>query len=217
MPLSGWGVAYITVGGIVLFSGVKGATISDTVKAISQGNLNVTDTQPIGWNPGGTATGNAGSASNAVSGSGNYLTIAQYLVANGYSKAAAAGIVGCIAGESGGDPEAQEGGSSGGEGLIQWTPESAYPGLVTGNATKDLDAQLPAIIAYNNAQGAGLVQMLNAIENPVQAADFYSENFERPAVTDSDVRAGVAQSVYQELVAGTGGTTGMSGTTAKAA
>ena len=39
----------------------------------------------------------------------------------------------------------------------------------------------------------------NFATNPVEAADFYSQHFERPAVTDSDVRAGVAESVYSEL------------------
>jgi hypothetical protein len=35
----------------------------------------------------------------------------------------------------------------------------------------------------------------------VQAAEFYSQYFERPAVTNSDVRAGVATSVYAQLQA----------------
>jgi hypothetical protein len=35
--------------------------------------------------------------------------------------------------------------------------------------------------------------------NPVYAADFYSQRFERPAVTNSDVRSSVAWSVYDNL------------------
>lgn len=196
--LSGVAVAYATIGGLILYSGIKGATISDTVRSALSGNLNVTNTEPIG---NGTSAASAGPATSAASGSSgvNYLTIAKYLTANGYSKAAAAGVVGCIAGESGGNPEAIQGGVSGGEGLIQWTPMSNYPGLVTGNASKDLDKQLPAIIAYNNAQGAGLNVMLNTMTDPVAAADFYSQNFERPQVKNSDVRASVALAVYAEL------------------
>jgi hypothetical protein len=60
---------------------------------------------------------------------------------------------------------------------------------VTGNATADLDKQLPEIITYNNAQGGSLVDQLNAQTSISAAADFYSQNFERPAVTDSDVSA----------------------------
>jgi hypothetical protein len=202
MALSGAAVAYATVGGLVLYSGIKGATLSDTFKSVLTGNLNLQDTETVQF--GSSSSSGSGSSVSADSGSAsqNYITIANYLVQNGYSKTAAAGICGCIAGESGGNPEAMEGGGSGGGGLIQWTPISAYPGLVTGNATKDLDAQLPAIIAYNNVQGPGLVAMLNAQTSPVAAADFYSQYFERPAVTDSDVRASVANSVYAAITSG---------------
>ena len=49
---------------------------------------------------------------------------------------------------------------------------------MTGNASADLDTQLPAIIAYNNAHNPNAIPMLNAITDPVQAADFYSSQFE---------------------------------------
>lgn len=204
--VNGFTVAYTAIGGVVLWSGIKGTTLSTTFQDLLSGKPPTQDQQNVGV-PSltvnkGSATGNgaAGSPANDVSGSANqnYLTIAHYLVQNGYSTAAAAGIVGCIAGESGGNPEAKQAGGTG-EGLIQWTPGQSYGVPITGNATADLNAQLPMIISYNNAQGSGLVAMLNAQTNPVQAADFYSEHFERPAVPDSDVRAGVAESVYQQL------------------
>lgn len=43
----GAAVAYATAGGIILYSGIKGATIADTVKAVLAGNLKVSNTQPI--------------------------------------------------------------------------------------------------------------------------------------------------------------------------
>jgi hypothetical protein len=199
MAVSGAAVAYAVAGSLIFYSGLKGASLAATVKAVLSGNLSLSNTQTIG-SPVLTVSGTgSGSTSAAVSGSGtaNELTAAEYLVSNGYSNAAAAGIVACIAGESGGNPETSgDGGTS--FGLIQ-EHGSQYAPLVTGNATKDLDAQLPAIIAYNNAQGAGLVSMLNSIADPVQAADFYSQNFERPKVTDSDVVSSVATSVYSQL------------------
>jgi len=197
--VSGTYVTVTAVGGILVWSGWKGATLSATFKSLLNGNLNAPATETSGAGASGTpATGLTASTANA-----NYLTIAKYLVSNGYSPAAAAGIAGCVAGESAGNPEAMQGGQSGGGGLIQWTPISSYPGLVTGNATADIEAQLAAIITYNNAQGANLVTMLNQISDPVQAADFYSQYFERPGVTDSDVRGNVATSVYSQLQAGT--------------
>lgn len=194
MPMSGAAVAYCTIGGLILYSGIKGATIADTVKAALAGNLTVTSTEAISS---GAAAGSSPGSVVSGAASQNYLTIANYLVGNGYSKAAAAGIVGCIAGESAGNPESV-GDQGTSFGLIQ-EHGSQYSGLVTGDASKDLQAQLPAIIAYNNAQGQGRIDMLNQISDPVQAADFYSQYFERPKVTGSDVRASVAQQVYAEL------------------
>ena len=213
--ISGLYVGVTAVGGVLVWSGWKGTTLAATFKSLLNGNLNAPASESITSGVGG---GPGGSSTNVASGSENYITIAQYLVANGYSNAGAAGVVGCVAGESGGSPEAVEDKSdpgAEGEGLIQWTPGSSYGVPVTGNATADLDAQLPMIIAYNNAQGSNLVAMLNAITDPVQAADFYSQYFERPQVTDSDVVASVATSVYNELQSGTAGNTGLSGTTAK--
>lgn len=120
------------------------------------------------------------------------LDVGQYLVTHGYSPAAAAGVAGCIAGESSGDPESI---GSGGGGLIGWTP--LPPGLVTGNPSADLAAQEQAILSYNAAHGP--VSALNSQTDPVAAADLYSQDFEQPAVTDSDTRPAVAIWVYQQL------------------
>jgi hypothetical protein len=130
----------------------------------------------------------------------NLLAIGQYLVDNGYSKAAAAGVASCVDGESGGNPESV---GDGGGGLIGWTPlGSAAPNanIVTGNASADMLAQLADIMYYNsNEIGASQVAGLNSQSDPVAAADFYSQNFEKPAVTDSDVVPSVAEQVFSEL------------------
>jgi LysM repeat protein len=141
----------------------------------------------------------------------NYETVGLFLVQNGYSAVGAAGVCGCIAGESGGDPEAVQfpgDPESGGAGLIQWTPASsmeqyggtcAAAGIGDNSAAADMQNQMNAILAYNNAQGSSNVAELNALTDPVAAADFYSQVFERPVVEDSDVRPSVAQSVYAFL------------------
>jgi Phage tail lysozyme len=130
----------------------------------------------------------------------NLLAIGQYLVDNGYSKAAAAGIASCVDGESGGNPESV---GSGGGGLIGWTPlGSAAPNanIVTGNASADMLAQLADILYYNSHEiGASQVAGLNSQTDPVAAADFFSQHFEKPAVTDSDVQPSVAEQVFSEL------------------
>jgi hypothetical protein len=128
----------------------------------------------------------------------NLLRLAQFLVSNGYSRTAAAGVAGAVAGESGGDPEST---SPDAAGLIQWTPPSkAAPAapVVTGDPQTDFDNQLTDILHYNNTNGN--VEALKKLSgDPVAASDYYSQNFERPAVLDSDVRSSVANDIYSAL------------------
>ena len=153
---------------------------------------------------GGTSTTSSSSTSSTVqsdiANGNNLLAIGQYLVDNGYSKAAAAGVASCVDGESGGNPESV---GSGGGGLIGWTPlSSAAPNanIVTGNASADMMAQLADILYYNSHEiGASQVAELNSQTDPVAAADFFSQHFEKPAVTDSDVQPSVAEQVFSEL------------------
>ena len=153
---------------------------------------------------GGTSTTSSSSTSSTVQSDiengNNLLAIGQYLVDNGYSKAAAAGVASCVDGESGGNPESV---GDGGGGLIGWTPlGSAAPNanIVTGNASADMLAQLADILYYNsNEIGASQVAELNSQTDPVAAADFFSQHFEKPAVTDSDVQPSVAEQVFSEL------------------
>jgi hypothetical protein len=133
--------------------------------------------------------------------SGNYLlAVGKYLVENGYSDAAAAGVASCIDGESGGNPESV---GSGGGGLIGWTPISSAapnPSIITGSPAQDMTAQLSDLLYYDSTEiGQPLVNQLDAISDPVAAADFFSQNFEKPAVTNSDVRPAAAQQIYSEL------------------
>ena len=136
------------------------------------------------------------------------LEVAQFLEQHGYSQNAAAGVAGDIAGESGGNP------AEGGGGLIQIL--QGNPGYTTDTS---LAAQEQAILTYNNAQGAGALAKLNAATSPTQAADLYSELFERPAVALSDVRSSVADAVGAALsgttttgTLGAGGSTGTGST-----
>ena len=168
--------------------------------AISQGGGQTASPSPSP-SASGSSSSNLKAAVQKDIASGNYeLAVAQYLVENGYSKAGAAGVVGCIDGESGGNPESV---GSGGGGLIGWTPISSAapnPNIITGNPATDMMTQLEDLLYYNATEiGQSLVSQLNAISDPVEAADFYSQNFEKPAVLDSDVRPSTAEQIYSEL------------------
>lgn len=206
--VSGFAVAYMAFGGLLIYSGIKGTSLTATFTGLTHGTLDSTPEASAVAAEAGAAAEAITSGSNvsvpSSTANANYLTIGKFLVQNGYTPVGAAGVVGCIAGESGGNPESEAtpGNPRGGAGLIQWTGTSydEFPAQVTGNAGADLDQQLPLILAYNEAQGSNYIAMLNAQPNPTAAADFYSQHFERPAVSDSDVRASVANSVYSQLI-----------------
>jgi len=147
-----------------------------------------------------TSTGVSAAVQKDIAAGNNLLAVGQYLVDNGYSKAAAAGVASCIDGESAGNPESE---GSGGGGLIGWTPlGSAHPNanIITGNPATDMITQLQDILYYNASEiGQTWVTQLNNQTDPVAAADFFSQHFEKPAVTDSDVRTNIAQQIFTEL------------------
>lgn len=135
----------------------------------------------------------------------NLVSIAEWLMAQGFSRAAAAGVAGTIAGESAGNPESV---GSGGAGLIGWTPPSSasphYP-IVTNNWQTDFDNQLQDLLNYANnnsaeavARGGVNLDTLKKATSPTQAASWWSA-FEGPLVPGSDVRDSVATSVYDAL------------------
>jgi hypothetical protein len=119
----------------------------------------------------------------------NYATIVSFLVAHGYTGNAAAGIVGNIYQESGGNPESV---GTGGGGLIGWTPLPA--GYVTGNPAADLQTQLSAILAFNQIW-AQYIPALNAAATPAQAADIYVTDFERAGIPAAGNREAAAAAV----------------------
>lgn len=119
----------------------------------------------------------------------NYPAIVTFLIAHGYSHNAAAGIAGNIYQESKGNPESV---GSGGGGLIGWTP--LRYGLITGNPTADLQAQLQAILVYN-LQWSAYLPALNSASSPAAAADIYVTDFERAGIPAASHREAAASAV----------------------
>jgi Phage tail lysozyme len=146
--------------------------------------------------------------SNVVSGGyyeNNLVSIAEFLMANGYSRAAAAGVAGTSAGEGNGNPESV---GTGGQGLIGWTPPTVptpHTDIVTGNAQQDFDNQLDDLLYYANTNSSEAVRRggvdistLKAATDPLQAATWWSE-FEGPKVPGSDLRTAETENIYNAL------------------
>jgi len=119
----------------------------------------------------------------------NVTAIVSFLLANGYTHNAAAGIAGNIYQESKGNPESV---GMGGGGLIGWTPLPA--GFVTGNVSADLRTQLSALLTYNQGW-AQYLPALNAAASPAGAAYIYVTDFERAGIPAAATREASAQNV----------------------
>jgi len=119
----------------------------------------------------------------------NYAAIVDFLVGHGYSDNAAAGIAGNIYQESGGNPES---GGDGGGGLIGWTPLPS--GLITGNASADLETQLEAVRTFDD-NWSQYLPALNDASTPAAAADVYVTDFERAGIPAAGTREAAAAAV----------------------
>jgi Phage tail lysozyme len=119
----------------------------------------------------------------------NVTAIVSFLLANGYSDNAAAGIAGNMYQESKGNPESE---GMGGGGLIGFTPLPA--GYVTGSPAVDLQTQLEAVLRYNQ-QWAGYLPELNGAASPAAAASVYVTDFERAGIPAASTREASAEDV----------------------
>jgi hypothetical protein len=127
--------------------------------------------------------------------------IGQYLMAHGFSKIQASGVIGNIMAEdSNGSPETTEAGGGGGQGLIQWT---GHGNMITGNYANDMATQLKALLTF----GGGASSMKGA-KSPAEAASMYLMNVEKPAdpAASSALRESSANAAFKAGYAG--GTSG---------
>lgn len=95
MPLSAAPVAYCVVGGLVLYSGIKGATIADTVGAVLSGNLTVKDTETI-------SVDNGSGAGDSVSPTGSPNSIVSDAMTYNGDRYVWGGIPGTVKGQNNG-------------------------------------------------------------------------------------------------------------------
>jgi resuscitation-promoting factor RpfB len=87
MAISAAAVAYCAVGGLVAYSGIKGATLSDTAQAVLKGNLSLSDTETVGA-PATTGTGTAAAGNTGAespSASSNQALAKQLATSMGFS------------------------------------------------------------------------------------------------------------------------------------
>ena len=193
MAINPAAVFYCVAGGLVAYSGIKGATLTDTAKAVFSGNLTLKDTETIPVINAASSTGISQPGSDAASGDTlqNGTTVYKYLRSAGYSPIQAAGATAAIYGESSWNPEAV---GTGGAGLIAWTPPSTMTkygatckaaGIGNNTTQQDFDSQLPAILSYVSQTGAsGAVTMMAGATTVTQAAEIWGQKVEKYGIDD---------------------------------
>ena len=189
-----------------------------------EGNLYINGEKVIpGQNGGGGGGGTGGYPAEVTSDADKFAWDAWYwLISNGYSKQAAAGILGNIQGEAGAsmNPDIDQVGGPA-YGIVQWDG-SAYP--LVGDPTwdgreyvqrlmaaagiksdyKTMEAQIRLVNwCMYNGQWIGKVdptsvESYKAITNPRNAAYAFEENFERPAAAHPE-RQDYAQAWYDKF------------------
>lgn len=133
------------------------------------------------------------------------------LMQRGVPRAAAIGIAGNMAVESGFDPGINEvsptvEGSRGGYGLIQWTgPRRRQLEEYAGGKTADLNTQLDFLVQELGTTERSAAKAIYAAKDPVEAARLVSERFLRPGIPHMERRieetqrlAGMASPQTQE-------------------
>jgi hypothetical protein len=129
----------------------------------------------------------------------------EYELAEGFTPAQAAGIVGNLIQESGVNPESVQPDGPG-RGIAQWSQGGRWnPALMTGNPSTDLPNQLAFIMSELQQHpgsypgGYGLNDLKNA-QTPEQAAQIFGTDFERYGIAGARVKD--ARSVYDALSVG---------------
>jgi Phage tail lysozyme len=210
--VSGIAVAEIAAGLILAWSGLQNIPIQTMLRDFASGTVpkaggaTLTVTEPDAEDDSDDSGSTSAASTEGITsteGFANCIEVGKYLMKSGYSKYGATGVATCVWGESSGSAEAV---GSGGAGLIGWTPPSKMTdgggtchaaGIGDNSTDEDFRNQLVAIIAYNNANGD--VSELNAQTSAVAAADYYSQNFERPKNVDSDVNDAIAKLIEAAL------------------
>ena len=189
-----------------------------------KGNLFINGEKVIpGQNGGGGGGGTGGYPPEVTTDADKFAWDAWYwLISNGYSKQAAAGILGNIQGEAGSsmNPDIDQVGGPG-YGIVQWDG-SAYPligsptwdgreyvqrlmaaaGISTDYTTMEAQIRLLNWCMYNGqwigAVDPTSVEGFKNSTDPKQAAYAFEKNFERPATAHSE-RQGYAQAWYDKF------------------
>lgn len=194
MAVNGTAVAITTVGGLLLYSAVKGHGIGDTARSLLSGKpVPTASTSPVvfsGANGISQGLNNfASSVTGGGSGTSTYSNSEQYNISvtnailkklGGFTRAQRAGIMGNIQAESNFDPNALN--SIGAYGICQWlgARRAALKGFARtmGKPDNDLATQLSFMLTELTTDFVHVNVLLRATTTPEQAATVFNNLYE---------------------------------------
>lgn len=147
-----------------------------------------------------TPTNSSGSPSRSEL-SGNEQRIMDYFMGKGLTRAQAAGIVGNIHQESGGDPNRRQMGGGPGYGLAQWEGsrkrDLAQFAREQGRPISDLRTQLDFMYKELTSTESRAFRALETATTSAQAADIFQRQYERAARPNTNNRIAHANRVFR--------------------
>lgn len=206
MAINGTAIAIASVGGLLLYSAIKGTGIGDTAHSLLTGKTVPTAT-PAGASGGAalqnlltdplTSPGNI--PSGGASGASLAPAINTYLKGMNFTRAQRAGIMGNMQIESGFNPGAYNA-TEGAIGICQWEGGRRIAlqklAITLGKDESDLTAQLAYFHLEMNTAYAPVRVMISASNNPATVASIFDASYEKSAGTSRAARVSAAQSLY---------------------
>lgn len=179
---------------------VSASTIADTLGGSASGGAVSVASGSMGLMAG--SSGSDGATGGQVSGKGNRAKVWNMLMGQGFSQAAAAGIIGNLMQESGVDPNSNQGGGGPGRGIMQWTVNERWASMQSwakkrNMNTRDLDTQVQWML--KEMKDYGVLKKMKGM-NDVERATLYFENtMERAGVPNMDARYKYAREALRQF------------------
>lgn len=152
--INGFSLAYTAIGGVVLWSGIKGTTLSSTFKGLFSGQAPTGDTETIGTAGAGTTAAGSPPAAGVPSGSAAYTgsSLQTLWTSNGGSQSTAAFAAAVAEAESGGSATVTSANPDGGTnvGIFQLDTKGVGAGYTVAQLQNaNLNARI-TVMATNN-------------------------------------------------------------------
>ena len=164
---------------------------------------------------GGDAGGNGQDledGSPTLTGNTNAEKVFNYLVADGFTEQAAAGVIGNLMRESGVNPDSNQHGGGKGRGIMQWSVDERWARLLawaqaSGKNPRSLDTQIAWMM--KEMKEYGTYRRLKGISNVKAATDLFEKEMESAGIKAMDERYRFAADALASFGSGGRGRAGM--------